>query len=77
MGESKFEHVKDNIYPMDRKFKVCFETEEIQNQYTMMLDHKCPLCEEKTLFKSFRQLDQHIRREHEVYYCELCVGNLK
>ena len=59
---------------MDRKFKVCFETEEIQNQYFAMLDHKCPKCKED--FKTFRQLDQHIRREHETYYCELCVKNL-
>ena len=59
---------------MDRKFKICFETEEIQNQYFAMLDHKCPKCGED--FKTFRQLDQHIRREHETYYCELCVKNL-
>ena len=59
---------------MDRKFKICFETEEIQNQYFAMLDHKCPKCKED--FKTFRQLDQHIRREHETYYCELCVKNL-
>jgi len=73
-AESKFELIKDNIYPMDRKFKICFETEEIQNQYFAMLDHKCPKCKED--FKTFRQLDQHIRREHETYYCELCVKNL-
>jgi len=72
--ETKFELIKDNIYPMDRKFKICFETEEIQNQYFAMLAHKCPICGED--FKTFRQLDQHIRREHETYYCELCVKNL-
>eukprot|EP00092_Neocalanus_flemingeri_P038472 GFUD01041883.1.p1 GENE.GFUD01041883.1~~GFUD01041883.1.p1 ORF type:complete len:950 (+),score=279.37 GFUD01041883.1:209-3058(+) len=77
LAELKFEDIKDNIYPMDRKFKICFETEEIQNQYTAMLDHRCPVCKEKVLFKTFRQLDQHIRREHELYYCDLCVTNLR
>jgi len=77
LAELKFEDIKDNIYPMDRKFKICFETEEIQNQYTAMLDHRCPVCKDKVTFKTFRQLDQHIRREHELYYCDLCVTNLR
>jgi len=77
MAELKFDDIKDNIYPMDRKYKICFETEEIQNEYTAMLDHRCPVCPDKVLFKTFRQLDQHIRREHELYYCDLCVTNLK
>ena len=29
------------------------------------------------IFKTFRQLDQHIRREHEMYFCDLCVTNLR
>jgi len=77
LAELKFEDIKDNIYPMDRKFKICFETEEIQNQYTDMLNHRCPVCTDKVTFKTFRQLDQHIRREHELYYCDLCVTNLR
>jgi len=77
LAELKFEDIKDNIYPMDKKFKICFETEEIQNQYTEMLNHRCPVCKDKVVFKTFRQLDQHIRREHELYYCDLCVTNLR
>ena len=45
LAQLKFEDIKDNIYPMDRKYKICFETEEIQNAYTAMLSHKCPVCE--------------------------------
>ena len=45
LGLAKFEDIKDNIYPMDRKFKICFETEEIQNSYSGLLDHQCPVCE--------------------------------
>ena len=33
--------------------------------------------QDKVVFKTFRQLDQHIRREHEKYYCDLCVTNLR
>ena len=49
------------IEPNFRKFKICFETEEIHDQYTVMLDHRCPLCQGKELFKTFRLLDQHLR----------------
>ena len=75
LAQLKFEDIKDNIYPMDRKYKICFETEEIQNMYTDMLSHKCPVC--GLIFKTFRQLDQHLRREHEMYFCDLCVTNLR
>ena len=77
LAELKFENIKDNIYPMDRKYKICFETEEIQNSYTQLLTHECPVCEDKVSFKTFQQLDKHLRREHEHYYCDLCVTNLK
>lgn len=29
------------------------------------------------LFRSFKQLDQHMKRTHELYFCDLCVGHLK
>ena len=76
LTKQKFEDIKDNIYPMDRKYKICFETEEIQNIYTELLSHKNPLCPEET-FQSFKLLDKHMRRNHELYYCELCVTNLR
>ena len=77
LAELKFENIKDNIYPMDRKYKICFETEEIQNSYTQLLTHECPVCEDKVSFKTFQQLDKHLRREHEHYYCDLCVTNFR
>ena len=75
MAKLKFEDIKDNIYPMDKKYKICFETEEIQNNYMMLLSHQSPVSPGVS-FKTFQQLDKHLRREHELYYCELCVTNL-
>jgi hypothetical protein len=31
----------------------------------------------KKLFQNFRQLDKHVRVEHDLYYCDLCSGHLK
>ena len=29
------------------------------------------------IFATFKQLDTHVRREHEMFYCDLCVDHLK
>ena len=29
------------------------------------------------IFSNFKQLDTHVRREHEMFYCDLCVDHLK
>ena len=30
-----------------------------------------------TVFSTFKQLDTHVRREHEMFYCDLCADHLK
>lgn len=80
---------------MDRKYKICFEDEAVQHSYKVLLEHTCPICDEKSsydenhgaserkhmkypkTFSSFKQLDTHVRREHELFYCDLCVDHLK
>ena len=29
----KYDEIKDNIFPMDKKYKICFETDAIQKEY--------------------------------------------
>ena len=60
---------------MDRKYKICFEDEAVQNSYKVLLEHTCPIC--RKTFGSFKQLDTHVRREHELFYCDLCTDHLK
>ena len=81
---------------MDRKYKICFEDESVQHSYKVLLQHTCPICNEKSsdvkeseikegnpskhgpiIFATFKQLDTHVRREHEMFYCDLCVDHLK
>lgn len=63
----------------DRKFGVHFCTGSIQSAYYQLLQHDCPICIEhqRWPFKTFQQLKDHMRKEHELYYCDLCVANLK
>ena len=76
----KFEDVHNNVLNMDRRSRTCFETEEIEADFHRLLEHRCPVCdegEEPRVFRQFKQLDQHVRREHERFYCDLCVTHLK
>ena len=76
----KYEDVHNNVLNMDRPSRTCFETEEIEADFHRLLEHRCPVCdegEEPRVFRQFKQLDQHVRREHERFYCDLCVTHLK
>ena len=93
----KFEDVHNNVLNMDRRSRVCFETEEIEGDFHRLLEYRCPVCsggedggnengngegEEvppppPRVFRQFKQLDQHVRREHELFFCDLCVTHLK
>jgi len=73
----KYDDLKNEIFPMDKKFKICFETEEIEDEYTKLLGHECEMCEDKPTFRNFLQMKKHMNMEHKHFYCDLCVDNLK
>lgn len=72
----QYADVADKIYPMDKRYRICFENDKVQEAYELRLQHGCPLCQEREPFRNFKQLQQHIKRDHDMYYCELCVDNL-
>lgn len=59
----------------EKKYKIAFENEEIQREYERLLENNCKHC--KSSFRTFFLMKDHVRREHEMYYCDLCVENLK
>ncbi|XP_023017718.2 E3 ubiquitin-protein ligase ZNF598 isoform X1 [Leptinotarsa decemlineata] len=64
----------------DRKIGIYFCTSDIQKEYQKILEHRCHICEDKERkwpFKTFQQLKDHMRREHELFYCDICATNLK
>ncbi|KAL3272937.1 hypothetical protein HHI36_014395 [Cryptolaemus montrouzieri] len=70
-------HCRSNL--QDVKFGLIFATLDIQHQYYRLLEHRCSLChvERSWAFKTFGQLKDHMRREHELFYCDICVDNVK
>merc|ERR1711874_185884 len=73
---SKFSELENNIYPIDRKYQICFETEEIQADYTDLLSHQCHVCEGRKIFQTFAELERHMRRDHQRHFCQLCQRHL-
>ncbi|KAB0794084.1 hypothetical protein PPYR_13704 [Photinus pyralis] len=64
----------------DRKYGLFFHSPSIQRRYYRLLDHECFICKRNacsTSFKTFNMLKDHMRRSHELFYCDLCVANLK
>ncbi|XP_065367355.1 E3 ubiquitin-protein ligase ZNF598 [Calliphora vicina] len=59
-----------------KKYKIGFYTSEIQQKFFELLDHPCPKCHCPP-YRTFQGLRNHVRKEHDLYFCDLCVENLK
>ncbi|KAJ2945924.1 hypothetical protein O0L34_g4839 [Tuta absoluta] len=61
----------------ERQFKIGFCTETIKQAYEKLLENRCKLCENIPPFRTFNQLNDHVRKVHERFFCDLCVKHLK
>lgn len=66
-----------NSYAVHKSTKIYFETLDIQESYENLLCHMCYICVAKPSFPSLQALKDHLRKEHEMFFCDLCVENLK
>ena len=74
---AKFKDLADRVLPRDKRYQICFEDDSLKKSFEELLTHSCPICPNKPIFRTFKQLDTHVRREHERFYCELCTTDLK
>ncbi|KAG8197987.1 hypothetical protein JTE90_029381 [Oedothorax gibbosus] len=70
-----FSSVDKNFTLINRKFNIVFQDEMVSSAFDDLLENKCKSCEE--VFPTFNKLKEHVRRKHELHYCELCTENLK
>lgn len=59
------------------KYNIYFDNHEVREQFLRLLAHKCSVCEDNQFFNSFNSLKEHMKRKHDLHYCDLCVENLK
>lgn len=58
----------------DQTYGIQFMSKAIQDDYRKLLEFVCSVCAQE--FKNFNQLRDHMRKEHELHYCDLCVKHL-
>jgi hypothetical protein len=76
-SKRNFDDVAEEPYLIDRRHGICFESQAIRRSYDVLLNHACPVDAETCgAFKTFEELDRHVRRQHELFYCDLCVRSL-
>uniref|UniRef100_A0A182WJ08 RING-type E3 ubiquitin transferase n=1 Tax=Anopheles minimus TaxID=112268 RepID=A0A182WJ08_9DIPT len=68
--------VKNRSGLYDKKYRICFTDAEVQHAYFDLLDYKCPRCDQKN-FSKFELLRDHVRKQHELFYCDICTEHLK
>uniref|UniRef100_A0A182JT38 RING-type E3 ubiquitin transferase n=1 Tax=Anopheles christyi TaxID=43041 RepID=A0A182JT38_9DIPT len=68
--------IKNRSGLYDKKYRICFTDAEVQQAYFELLDYKCPRCDQKN-FPKFELLREHVRKKHELFYCDICTEHLK
>ncbi|KAJ1096042.1 hypothetical protein NDU88_001191, partial [Pleurodeles waltl] len=61
----------------EKKYDVYFEDADVSAQFRKLLQHECLMCADAHPFLTFMDLEQHMRKQHELFCCRLCVHNLK
>ncbi|XP_034106125.1 E3 ubiquitin-protein ligase ZNF598 [Drosophila albomicans] len=59
-----------------KKYRIGFWSSDIQQKFYQLLDHPCPKCDAQP-YRTFQALRNHVLREHNMHFCDLCVETLK
>ena len=65
-----------SVWRSDKKNGVFFQNQSLQDSYYSLLENQCTKCSEPP-FRSFKFLRDHMRKAHNLYYCDICTDNLK
>ena len=69
---------KDFLY--DRKAKALFEDKDVKDDFLNLSAHHCTVCAKDGMqqaFKNFKALQDHVRRVHQLFFCDICAENVK
>uniref|UniRef100_A0A8C6ZU30 Zinc finger protein 598, E3 ubiquitin ligase n=1 Tax=Nothoprocta perdicaria TaxID=30464 RepID=A0A8C6ZU30_NOTPE len=61
----------------EKKYDIYFTDGNVYALYRKLLQHECSLCPDARPFNTFADLEQHMRKQHELFCCKLCVKHLK
>lgn len=69
-----FRHLRKGRH-YDSQYAIFFDDADIHVKFGDLLAHACSQCGQQ--FDDFSGLKDHMRRKHELHYCDLCVANIK
>ncbi|XP_077475662.1 E3 ubiquitin-protein ligase ZNF598 [Stigmatopora argus] len=72
-----FSSLPHHQFPCEKIHDIYFGDEKIYAQYRHLLLAQCPCCSEAKVFSKFVELEQHMRKQHELFCCKLCTKHLK
>ncbi|XP_045397102.1 E3 ubiquitin-protein ligase ZNF598 isoform X2 [Lemur catta] len=61
----------------EKKYDIYFADGKVFALYRQLLQHECPQCPELPPFSLFGDLEQHMRKQHELFCCRLCLQHLQ
>ncbi|XP_007937851.1 E3 ubiquitin-protein ligase ZNF598 [Orycteropus afer afer] len=61
----------------EKRYDIYFADGKVFALYRQLLQHECPRCPALPPFAAFGDLEQHMRRQHELFCCKLCLRHLK
>ncbi|XP_013922710.1 PREDICTED: zinc finger protein 598-like [Thamnophis sirtalis] len=61
----------------EKKYDIYFTDGKIYALYRKLLQHECPLCTDSRAFPTIVDLEQHMRKQHELFCGKLCGKHLK
>ncbi|CAJ1076451.1 E3 ubiquitin-protein ligase ZNF598 [Xyrichtys novacula] len=64
-------------FPSEKKHDIYFGDDRIYSQFRHLLLPECVRCPEPKVFSKFEELEQHMRKQHELFCCKLCTKHLK
>jgi len=73
----KFESINTHHFLVHRTAKIYFETEAVKTTFDKLLEYSCQICRNAKPLSNFNLLKEHMRREHNLHSCDLCVKYLK
>ncbi|XP_061761130.1 E3 ubiquitin-protein ligase ZNF598 [Nerophis ophidion] len=72
-----FSSLPHHRFPCEKLHDIYFADENIHAQYRQLLLPQCPCCSDAKIFSKFVELEQHMRKQHELFCCKLCTKHLK
>ncbi|XP_056409089.1 E3 ubiquitin-protein ligase ZNF598-like [Hyla sarda] len=61
----------------EMKHDIYFSDSKLFSLFRRLLQHECHLCPDMRPFHAFADLEQHMRKHHELFCCKLCLKHLK